>query len=77
MDLWVVLALDNSPAHVADDVKKSFADGHVLSLYFLANAIESTQPIDAGCGRSIRCHLGNLLDKWLMIDENLENGSRS
>jgi len=71
-DLWVVMSLDNLSAHVADDVKKTFADGHVFLLFFPPQTTESLQPIDAGYGRSIRCHIGNLLDKWLMTDENLE-----
>ena len=27
--------------------------------------------IDAGFGRSVRCTLGNLLDAWLMEEENV------
>ena len=34
-DLWVVVSLDNLSVHVADDVKKTFADGNVFLLFFL------------------------------------------
>ena len=71
-NLWVELALDNLSAHVADDVNKIFADGNVLLVHFLAQTTESAQPIDAGHGRSVKCHIRNSLDKWLMIDDNLE-----
>ena len=37
------------------------------------NSTESLQLIDAGHGRSVRCHIGNELDKWLMEEENLLN----
>ena len=29
------------------------------------------QPIDAGLGRSVRCTIRNLLDEWLMNEDNL------
>ena len=66
------MSSDNLSAHIADDVKKTFADGHMFLLYFPPLTTESLQPIDAGYGRSIRCHIGHLLDEWLMTDENLE-----
>ena len=40
-DLWVVMSLDNLSAHIADDVKKIFADGHVFLLYFPPQTTES------------------------------------
>ena len=39
--------------------------------YYPATTTESTQVIDAGLGRSVRCTVGQLLDKWLMDDENI------
>ena len=71
-DAWFFLALDNLSAHVAESVKNIFADENVLLARFASNATESTQPNDAGHGRSVRCRIGNVLDKLLMIDENFE-----
>ena len=71
-DFRAALALDNLSAHAHDDVKKIFADGHVLLVCFESQTTESAQPIDDGHGMSVRCYIGNLLDKWLMIDDNLE-----
>ena len=39
--------------------------------YLPPQTTESTQAIDAGFGRSVRCTLGNLLDAWLMEEENM------
>ena len=30
------------------------------------------QPIDAGIGRSVRIYVGHALDRWLSIDDNLD-----
>ena len=30
------------------------------------------QPIDAGIGRSVRIYVGRALDRWLSIDDNLD-----
>ena len=60
---WVILSLDNLSAYVAVSTKKIFTDRYVLLLYFPSNTTESTQPIDAGYSRSVRCHIINLLDK--------------
>ena len=53
-DAWVVLELNNLSAHVAESVK-TITDGHGFLVCFPSSEIESTQPIDAGHGRSIRC----------------------
>ena len=62
-DLWVVLTLDNLSAHVAEDVKKLFTDGHDLLIYFPFQTTESAQPIDVGHGRSVRCCTGNIINR--------------
>lgn len=62
-DLWAGLALDNLSAHITEDVKKFFADGHVLLVHFPLETAESAQPIGAGCDRLARRHVGNLLGK--------------
>lgn len=70
--LGVLLYCDNLAAHVADEVKEIFHQGNVFLCYFPPCTTESTQAIDAGIGRSIRCAIGNLLDQWLLIEENME-----
>ena len=66
--LGVLLLCDNLAAHASDEVKETFHKGNVLLCYFPPCATESMQPIDTGIGRSIRCAVGNLLDKWLLIE---------
>ena len=36
------------------------------------NQTDKAQPIDAGIGRFIKLKIGNALDKWLEVDENVE-----
>ena len=69
--LWVLLYCDNLSAHVSEIVKATFAAGKVFLCYFPPNCTESVQPIDAAYGRSMRCQIGNILDKWLMQESNL------
>lgn len=69
--LWVLLHCDNLSAQVSDIVKAIFAAGKVFVCYFPPNCTESVQPIDAACGRSMRCKIGDLLDKWLMQESNV------
>ena len=58
-------------AHVAQETREIYAQGNVF-LYFLPpNVTESLQAIDAGYGRSMRCAIGRLLDKWLMDEDNM------
>lgn len=40
--------------------------------YLPKNTTESTQMIDAGYGRSIRCGVGKGSDEWLMKEEHME-----
>lgn len=70
--LWALLFCDNLVAHVSNVVKDIFAVDKVFLCYFPSNTAESVQPIDAGCGRSLRCKIGDLLDTWLMQESNLE-----
>lgn len=67
----VLLFCDNLSAHVAEPTKQIYASGNVF-LYFLPPSVtESLQAIDAGYGRSMRCAIGRLLDKWLLDEDNL------
>ena len=63
---------DNLGAHVHDDVKTIFGDNKVFLCYFPPGMTNFIQPIDAGLGRSVRISVGNFLDEWLMIEENME-----
>ena len=67
----VILFCDNLDAHVAPETKKIYGDNNVFLCSFPPSVTESLRPIDAGYGRSIRCAVGRLLDRWLMDDENL------
>ena len=44
----------------------------VFLCYFPPGMTNFIQPIDAGLGRSVRISVGNFLDEWLMIGENME-----
>jgi DDE superfamily endonuclease len=67
----VLLFCDNLSAHVAQETRQIYARGNVF-LYFLPPSVtESLQAIDAGYGRSMRCAIGRLLDKWLLDEDNL------
>jgi DDE superfamily endonuclease len=67
----VLLFCDNLSAHVAQETRQIYAGGNVF-LYFLPPSVtESLQAIDAGYGRSMRCAIGRLLDKWLLDEDNL------
>ena len=71
-DLWVLLFCDNLNAHLNPEVKRIFYEGKVFILYFPPNTTESIQLIDADYGCSVRINVGNLLDKWLESDTNME-----
>ena len=71
-DVWVLLFCDNLGAHVHDDVRRIFGDNKVFLCYFPPGMTNFIQPIDAGLGRSVRISVGNFLDEWLMIGENME-----
>jgi hypothetical protein len=68
----VLVFCDNLSSHLADSVKKIFREGNVVLCFLPADLTEAVQPIDAGYGRSVRCCIGNLLDSWLMEDENMD-----
>ena len=68
----VLVFCDNLSAHLADSVKQIFKDGGCTLCFLPPDLTEAVQPIDAGYGRSVRCTIGNLLDDWLMQDENME-----
>ena len=68
----MLLFCNNLGAHVRDDIRKSFGDNKVFFCYFPPGMTNFIQSIDAGLGRSVRIYVGNFMDKWLMIEENME-----
>ena len=70
-DMWVILICDNFKAHVNDQVQNIFGYAKGLLYYLPNNMTEVVQQIDAGYGRSLRCNMGNVLDIWLMSEEDL------
>lgn len=70
-DAWKLMHCDNLSAHVANKVKQIFWDRQVFACFLPKETTESTQPVDAAYGRSLRCALVNMLDMWLMEEDNL------
>jgi hypothetical protein len=72
LDEWVIMFCDNLSAHLDEEVREIFGENKVFLCYFPPNMTNFIQPIDAGLGRSVRNKIANLLDEWLMIEQNLE-----
>ena len=53
--LRCLLFYENLSAHVAKKSKRVFYKGNEFLCFYPDQTTESTQPIDAGCCRSIRC----------------------
>ena len=70
-EVWVIAFCDNLKAHVSENVRKIFGEGHVFLCFFPPNMTHLVQPIDAGIGRSLRIAVGHALDGWLMDGANL------
>jgi hypothetical protein len=49
-----------------------FARSNVLVVFVVPGCTDAIQPIIAGIGRSIRIYIGQELDTWLMINDNLD-----
>jgi hypothetical protein len=68
----VLLFADNLDAHCWEEVLNEFARANVLVVFVVPGCTDAIQPIDAGIGRSIRIYIGQELDTWLMINDNLD-----
>ena len=70
-DAWKLMHCDNLSARLANAVKQLFWDGKVFICFLPKETTESIQPIDTAYERSLRYTLGNILDMWLMEEDNL------
>jgi len=68
-----LLTCNHIDAHGFQGTKDIMANfGRVLLFCFPPAVTNAVQPIYAGCGTSVRCAIGRLLDEWLMKSDNLE-----
>ena len=68
----VLLFADNLDAHCHRPVLDIFAQANILVWFVVPGCTDLIQPIDASIGRSIRIYVGHALDRWLSIDDNLD-----
>ena len=70
-NVWKPLHLDNLSVHCNAEAKRIYWDGRAFSYYYPAQPSEFAQAIESGLGMSVRIEVGNLLDMWLMEEENI------
>ena len=70
-EFWGLLHLDDLSAYCNAEEKRICSEGKVFFCCSPSQTTESTQAMDTGCGRSIRCVLSHLLDAWLMEEESM------
>lgn len=68
----VLLFADNLDAHCYAPVLEVLSEANILVWFIVPGCTDLIQPIDAGIGRSIRIYVGHALDRWLSIDDNLD-----
>ena len=68
----ILLFADNLDAHCYELVLEVFSQANILIWLIVPGCTDLIQPIDAGIGRSIRIYVGHVLDRWLSIDDNLD-----
>jgi hypothetical protein len=68
----VMLFADNLDAHCWEEDLNEFARANVLVVFVVPGCTDAIQPIDAGIGQSIRIYIGQELDAWLMVNDNLD-----
>ena len=48
-----------------------FTQANIFVWFVVPGCTDLIQPIDAGIGRTIRMYVGHALDRWLLIDDSL------
>ena len=70
-DVRELIDCDILSARAANVVKQTFWDGNfVMCFLSKKETTESAQLIDSTCGCSLRCTPGNVLDMWLVEEDN-------
>ena len=66
-----LLIMDNLSTCLDLEVKQALSKTIIFILCVPPNCTEAMQPIDAGHGRSLRVHTGELIDEWLIEESSM------